>query len=94
MSNDRAAQTVRVELPAALVRLFPGSVQRVDVSAATVAEAIDALNAYWPGMRDRLVDSTPRIRRNINVFVEGQRATLETPVAAGAEVIIRTAMIG
>lgn len=89
-----APQTVTVELPQALVRLFPGSTERVEVSAATVAEAIDALNARWLGIRDRLVDSTPRIRRNINVFVEGKRATLETKLAPGAEVIIRTAMIG
>lgn len=95
MSKDRAAQpTVTVELPQALLRLFPGSVERVEVGAATVAEAIDALNARWPGMRDRLTDSTPRIRRNINVFVEGTRATLETPLKPGTRVIIRIAMIG
>jgi molybdopterin synthase sulfur carrier subunit len=95
MSKARPAQSaVTVELPQALLRLFPGSVERVEVDAATVAEAIDALNARWPGMRDRLADSTPRIRRNINVFVEGARATLETPLKPGARVIIRIAMIG
>ncbi|MEA2742004.1 MAG: sulfur-carrier protein, partial [Acetobacteraceae bacterium] len=30
---------------------------------------IEALNARWPGMQDRLCDSTPRVRRHINIFV-------------------------
>lgn len=94
MQQVSGAQTVTIDLPTALMRLFPGSVERVEVEASTVGEAIDALNARWPGMRDRLVDSTPRIRRNINVFVEGKRAALETALAPGADVIVRIAMIG
>ncbi len=94
MADEKSTSAVTVELPAALLRLFPGAPPRVQVSAASVGEAIAALNARWPGMRDRLVDSTPRIRRNIIVFVEGRRAMLETQLRPGAEVIIRTAMIG
>ena len=94
MPDDSVAHTVTVDLPPALLKLFPGAVQRVEVSAATVREMIDALNARWPGMRDRLADSSPRIRRNINVFVEGRRATLETPLKPGTQVIVRIAMIG
>jgi molybdopterin converting factor small subunit len=85
---------ITVTLPPALVRLFPGSVQRVELRAATVGGLIDALDASWPGMRSRLCDSTPRIRRNINVFVEGKRATLETPLRPGTEVNILTAIVG
>ena len=91
---EDASPRVEVALPPALLRLFPGSVAEVVVTAATVAEAIDALNARWPGMRDRLVDSTPRIRRNIHVFVDGERARLDTRLAAGARLVVRTAMIG
>lgn len=85
---------VTVHLPEALVRLFPGSVRRVELRAATVAEAVEALNARWPGMRDRLCDSTPRVRRHINVFVAGERARLDTPLAPGTEVTIMTAIRG
>ena len=85
---------VVVTLPAALVSLFPGSVQRVELAAGSVAEAIDALDAVWPGMRDRLCDTRPGIRRNINVFVAGRRATLATPIEPGMEVNIMTAMLG
>ena len=89
-----AAPAVVVRLPAILVKLFPGAVRQVEVPAASVAEAIAALDARWPGMRDRLCDSRPRIRRHINVFVNGERATLKTPLAPGAEVIVMTAISG
>jgi hypothetical protein len=77
-----------------LVNLFPGAVRRVEVSAATVGEMIDAMECRWPGMRDRVCDSTPAIRRHINVFVAGERATLETRLPPGAEVIVMTAISG
>ncbi len=97
MPNDAPALTmpqVSVTLPTLLLRLFPGSVRRLELPAATVAEVIEALDARWPGMRDRLCNSRPRIRRHINVFVAGERATIETRLAPGAEVIIMTAISG
>ncbi len=81
-------------LPAALVRLFPGAEREVEVHAATVAEAVDALEARWPGMRDRLCDPTPRLRRGINVFVAGERADLATPLAPGVRMVVMTALVG
>ena len=92
--SSRAATQVTVSLPPALLSLFPGAVGRVEVAAATVGEAIEALDREWPGMRDRLCDSRPAIRRHINVFVEGRRATLETRLAPGAEVYVLTAISG
>jgi molybdopterin synthase sulfur carrier subunit len=90
----RAAPPVVVTLPAALVRLFPGAVRQVELPASSVREMIDALDARWPGMRDRLCDSRPAIRRHINVFVDGRRVSLETPLAPGAEVTVLTAISG
>jgi len=105
MPNDTAApptssQTgsnatqVRVVLPGPLLRLFPGSERELVVSAATVTELLDVLDARWPGMRDRLCDSRPAIRKHINIFVDGRSASLETPLPPGAEVFILTAMSG
>jgi molybdopterin converting factor small subunit len=98
MANDEPPLAppprVVVTLPAALVKLFPGSARRVEVGAATVGEAIDALDARWPGMRDRVCDSTPRVRRHVNVFVAGERATLATRLAPGAEVVVLLAVLG
>jgi molybdopterin synthase sulfur carrier subunit len=97
MPNDessRAAPAIVVTLPANLVRLFPGAVRRLDLPASSVREMIDALDARWPGMRDRLCDSRPAIRRHISVFVEGRRATLDTALAPGTEVAVMTAISG
>ena len=89
-----APATVTVVLPNPLLALFPGSVPRVEVAASTVGEVFDALDARWPGMGDRLRDSTPAVRRHINVFVDGKRATLGTPLPPGAEVFVLTAISG
>lgn len=83
-----------VVLPPALLRLFPGCEPECQVAAGTVSQIVDALEARWPGIRDRLCDTTPRIRRHINVFVEGERATLTTRVQPGTEVFIMTAISG
>ena len=85
---------VVVLLPPALLGLFPQAPRRLELAAASVAEAIAQLDARWPGMRDRLVDSTPAIRRHINVFVDGRRATLATPLRPGGELFIMTAISG
>lgn len=92
--NSSGAQTVTVRLPAVLVDLFPGSRRRVEVKAATVRDAIDAVNALWPGMRDRICDTTPAIRRHINVFVDGQRVKLDAALKPGDEVFVLTAISG
>ncbi|WP_316979063.1 MoaD/ThiS family protein [Shumkonia mesophila] len=89
-----SAAPVIVRLPDALLALFPGAPRRLEIAAATVGEAIEGLDRRWPGMRDRLCDSTPAIRRHINVFVEGERATLETRIQPGAEVFVLTAISG
>ncbi len=94
MSTDVAPAVATVYLPASLVTLFPGAPRHLVVEAATVAALVDALNARWPGMRDRLCDSTPAVRRHINVFVEGERATLATRLEPGTEVAIITAISG
>jgi len=83
-----------VTLPPALLPLFPGCPGTLAVSARTVADLCDALDAAWPGMRDRLCDSTPAIRRHINVFVNGEKARLETELPSAAEVFVMTAISG
>jgi sulfur-carrier protein len=85
-----------VKLPAALVRLFPEATRQVEIpaSVATVGDAIDALDRRWPGMRDRICDTTPCIRRHMNVFVRGERSDLETRLEPGDEMVVLTAISG
>jgi len=97
MPNEAAPATpqpVLVRLAPLLVSLFPTAERRVELSVATVEEMINALDARWPGMRDRICDSSPAIRRRINIFVEGQRARLETRLAPCSDVFILTAISG
>ena len=88
------AARVDINLPPVLLRLFPGCPRRVELAAATVGEAIDRLDARWPGLRDRLCDSTPRIRRYVNVFVAGERVSLATALSPGTEIIVMTSVSG
>ncbi len=85
---------MRVVLPAVLVALFPGCPREMTVQAATVAEAITEIDARFPGLRDRICDTRPAIRRHMNVFVAGERARLETTLTPGAEVFVMTAISG
>jgi molybdopterin synthase sulfur carrier subunit len=95
-AGEAAADEAKVSvlLPRALLALFPDAEREVAISARTVGDVIVALDGRWPGMWDRLCDSTPRVRRHINVFVEGQRASLDTPVRSGTKVYILTAISG
>ena len=85
---------VQVRLPALFAGLFPTAERRVELRVETVSELMDELDARWPGMRDCHCDSTPAIRRHINVFVGGRRATLDTRLAPGTDVFILTAISG
>lgn len=89
-----AKPIIDVVLPGALVALFPGSTTHLTVNAATVEEMLRELDERWPGMCDRLRDSRPGIRKHINVFVNGRRSTLDTPLPDGARVHVLTAMSG
>ena len=70
-----------VHVPATLVPLFRELPRKVEIDAATVAEAIDRLDERWPGLRDRLCEPGPVLRRHINVYVDRERAGLETQLA-------------
>ena len=83
-----------VYLPASLVTLFPGAPRRLEIEATTVAALVDALNARWPGMRDRLCAPGPSIRQHINVFVDGERSTLTTILKPAAVVHVIPAVSG
>ena len=88
------ASPVKVRLPALLVALFPTAERLFELEVGNVDELMNALEARWPGMRDRLCDSSPAIRRHINVFVDGKRGTLATPLRPGADVFVLTAVSG
>jgi molybdopterin converting factor small subunit len=70
----------------------------VDGSPATVTEALAALWALHPALRDRILDEQGEVRQHINIFVGNESIRfsggLATPVPDGAELLIVPAVSG
>jgi molybdopterin converting factor small subunit len=83
-----------VHVPATLVPLFRELPRRIDVDASTVNDAIDRLDERWPGLRDRLCEPGPALRPHINVYVDRERAQLDTALEARSRVDVIAAISG
>jgi molybdopterin converting factor small subunit len=83
-----------LRLPPTLTPLFPDMPRRVELDAATVRDAIDELERRWPGSRDRLCHPGPSLREHIHVYVDRDRATLDTPLDERSEVLVVAAISG
>ena len=83
-----------VHLPATLTPLFAGLPRRLEVEAATVDGAIDQLEERWPGLRDRLCEPGPALRPHIHVYVDRERAALDTPIDERSRVDVIAAISG
>ena len=83
-----------VHLPMTLTPLFAGLPRRVDLDAATVNEAIAQLEERFPGLRDRLCAPGPELRPHIHVYVDRDRAALDTPIDARSRVDVIAAISG
>jgi molybdopterin synthase sulfur carrier subunit len=81
-------------LPSTLTPLFPGLPRRLDVDATTVEEAFDRLEERWPGLRDRLCEPGPALRRHINVYVDQERAGLGTEIGERSRIDVIAAISG
>ena len=83
-----------LHLPPTLPPLFPGLPRQLEVEATSVDDAIERLNENWPGLRDRLCEPGPVLRPHINVFVDRERAALDTAIGAGSRVDVIAAISG
>jgi sulfur-carrier protein len=83
-----------LHLPGTLPPLFTDLPRRVDVDAATVDEAIAQLEARWPGLRDRLCAGPSELRPHIHVYVDRERAELDTALAANSRIDVIAAISG
>jgi molybdopterin synthase sulfur carrier subunit len=81
-------------LPSTLAPLFAGLPRRLEVDAGTVAEALDRLEEQWPGFRDRLCEPGPALRQHIHVYVDRERAGLDTALEARSRVDVIAAISG
>ena len=91
------AVEITVLVPTPLRRFTEGQA-KVDVTGATVADALDDLNQRFPGIGERLLDDDGQIRRFVNIFVNGQNVRdaegPQTSLKSGDEVGIIPAMAG
>ena len=83
-----------VHLPMTLQPLFAGLPRRLELDAPTVDDAIDRLEEEWPGLRDRLCEPGPALRMHIHVYVDKQRAGLDTPLEPRSRVDVVAAISG
>ena len=83
-----------VHLPTTLTPLFAGLPRRIEVDAPTVNDAIGRLDEQWPGLRDRLCEPGPTIRMHIHVYVDRERAQLDTPIDERSRVDVISAISG
>jgi sulfur-carrier protein len=83
-----------LHLPGALTPLFTDLPRRLDVDARTVDEAIAHLEQRWPGLRDRLCEPGPNLRTHIHVYVDRERATLDTELEPGSRIDVIAAISG
>ena len=83
-----------LHLPATLLPLFDELPRRLDIDAATVGEAIERLDERWPGLRDRLCERRAALRPHIHVYVDRERAQLDTALATRSRVDVIAAISG
>ena len=88
---------VVIRIPGPLRRLTNGE-QQAEVEAGTVKETIDALEARYPGMKERLLDEEGALQYFVNVYLNGEDVRflqeLDTATKAGDEVSIVPAVAG
>ncbi len=89
--------SVRVRIPTPL-RRFTGGSEEVVASGATVGAVVDEMERQFPGIKERLCDEEGRVRRFVNIYVNGDDIRflndLETPVKDGDELSIVPAIAG
>jgi len=83
-----------LHLPGTLPPLFAGLPRRLEIDADTVVDVIDRLDERWPGLRDRLCEPGPALRRHIHVYVDGERAALETTLEERSRIDVIAAISG
>ncbi|MFQ5542008.1 MAG: ubiquitin-like small modifier protein 1 [Candidatus Binatia bacterium] len=89
--------SVRVRVPTPLRKLTQGA-DEVDVQGDTVKSLVDDLERKFPGIKERICDETGKVRRFVNVYVNGDDIrflqNLETSVRDGDSISIVPAIAG
>lgn len=88
---------VKVRVPAPFQK-FVGNKTEVALSARTVSEALIALDAAHPGVREKICDERGKVRKYLNLYVNDEDIRFlkgeETELKDGDEVSIIPAIAG
>lgn len=88
---------VSVRIPT-ILRTYTAGAAEVSVAGDSLGEVIDALEAAHPGLRDRVLDDSGKLRRFVNVYVDDDDVRfaegLATRTKDGSNVSIIPAVAG
>jgi sulfur-carrier protein len=76
------------------VRERVGGLGTIEVEGATVAAAIQSLEAAYPALRGWIVDERGALRRHVKLFVRGEAIALDAPAAPADEIHVVAAISG
>ena len=83
---------VRIPTP---LRSYTNDEKNVEASGATIAEVLTDLDRRFPGIRFRVVDEQGRLRKHVNLFVDGEKVRdLSTSLDGVTELTIMQALSG
>jgi molybdopterin synthase sulfur carrier subunit len=87
----------KVRIPTPL-RKFTGGADEVAVNGSTVGQIVADMEGRFPGIRERLCEADGRVRRFVNIYVNGDDirflSNLDTAVQESDEVSIVPAIAG
>ena len=86
---------IRIPMP---LRKLTNEMDIVTIDASTLSDAVERLEADYPGIKERLVGDDGEIRRFVNIYVNGEDvrflSNLATALKASDEVSIVPAVAG
>jgi len=89
--------SVRVRVPTPL-RKFTQGVDEVSAQGVTITALVDDLEKNYPGIKERICDETGKVRRFVNVYVNGDDIrflqNMETSLKEGDNISIVPAIAG
>src|SRR5437879_12433584 len=84
---------VHVRIPTPLRRITNGE-RVIEVNGGNLAQALEDLDRRFPGFRAKIMDDRGELLQFVNIFVNEKDirflSGLQTPLAEGAEVSIRS----
>jgi sulfur-carrier protein len=87
----------QIKIPTQL-RSLTGDAPEVEAQGGTVSEIVDDLEARYPGLKERLMDDSGKLRRFVNVYVNDEDVRfldgIGTEVPDGAKLSIIPAVAG